>query len=129
MPCSHRRAVSQCVQLAPPARGSLAHPRSARAFPLPQGAIAHFVVKAPMVIGHESAGQVVGVGPGVDGFEVGDRVAMEPGVPCWHHPICRQVALVGLGLGCACMRACACACGWGWGWGWGCGGSGEWGEA
>lgn len=32
--------------------------------------------------GHESAGEVVEVGPGVDSLEVGDRVAIEAGVPC-----------------------------------------------
>ncbi|KAK4687898.1 L-arabinitol 4-dehydrogenase, partial [Tremellales sp. Uapishka_1] len=32
--------------------------------------------------GHESAGEVVKVGEGVTSFEVGDRVAIEAGVPC-----------------------------------------------
>lgn len=35
-----------------------------------------------MVIGHESAGTVVGVGEGVDPNRVGQLVALEPGVPC-----------------------------------------------
>jgi D-xylulose reductase len=46
------------------------------------GAIGHFVVKAPMVLGHESSGIVTAVGDGVRTLKVGDRVAMEPGVPC-----------------------------------------------
>uniref|UniRef100_A0A1D2A890 Enoyl reductase (ER) domain-containing protein n=1 Tax=Auxenochlorella protothecoides TaxID=3075 RepID=A0A1D2A890_AUXPR len=54
------------------------------------GRIAHFVVEAPMVIGHESAGQVVGVGPGVTALHVGDRVALEPGIPCWEHRLSRS---------------------------------------
>lgn len=33
-------------------------------------------------LGHESAGVVVAMGPGVTRFEVGDRVAIECGVPC-----------------------------------------------
>jgi D-xylulose reductase len=35
-----------------------------------------------MVLGHESAGIVHTVGSAVTGLKVGDRVAMEPGVPC-----------------------------------------------
>ena len=45
------------------------------------GKIGPFVVKAPMVLGHEAAGIVVAVGPGVTGLKVGDRVCMEPGIP------------------------------------------------
>ncbi|ANB13992.1 L-iditol 2-dehydrogenase SOR1 [Sugiyamaella lignohabitans] len=45
------------------------------------GAIGDFVVKAPMVLGHESAGVIVEVGSEVKNLKVGDRVAMEPGVP------------------------------------------------
>ncbi|EAW10868.1 NAD(P)-dependent alcohol dehydrogenase [Aspergillus clavatus NRRL 1] len=46
------------------------------------GAIGHFVVKDPMVLGHESSGVVAKVGSAVTSLKVGDRVAMEPGVPC-----------------------------------------------
>jgi len=46
------------------------------------GAIGHFVVKDPMVLGHESAGTVVQVGSDVKTLAVGDRVALEPGYPC-----------------------------------------------
>jgi L-iditol 2-dehydrogenase len=35
-----------------------------------------------MVLGHESAGVVEAVGPGVTTLKPGDRVALEPGVPC-----------------------------------------------
>ncbi|CAM9249963.1 unnamed protein product, partial [Phaeothamnion confervicola] len=44
--------------------------------------IADFVVEAPMVIGHESAGIVEDVGSAVTDLKAGDRVAMEPGIPC-----------------------------------------------
>ncbi|KAK8059004.1 sorbitol dehydrogenase [Apiospora phragmitis] len=46
------------------------------------GAIGHFVVKEPMVLGHESAGTVVSVGSAVTSLKAGDRVALEPGYPC-----------------------------------------------
>ncbi|KAH6853295.1 chaperonin 10-like protein [Chaetomium sp. MPI-CAGE-AT-0009] len=46
------------------------------------GAIGHFVVKDPMVLGHESAGTVVEVGSAVTTLQKGDRVALEPGYPC-----------------------------------------------
>jgi len=35
-----------------------------------------------MALGHESAGVVNSVGAQVEGFEVGDRVALEVGLPC-----------------------------------------------
>jgi hypothetical protein len=57
----------------------------------PQGRIAHFVVEQPMVIGHESAGTVAAVGRGVTSLRVGDRVALEPGVPCCSHRHSRRV--------------------------------------
>ncbi|CAJ0938825.1 unnamed protein product, partial [Mesorhabditis belari] len=49
---------------------------------LTHGAIGSFIVKAPLVLGHETAGVVEEVGDQVKGFSVGDRVALEPGVPC-----------------------------------------------
>jgi D-xylulose reductase len=45
------------------------------------GAIGDFVVKSPMVLGHESSGIVIEVGANVTTLKVGDKVAMEPGVP------------------------------------------------
>ena len=46
------------------------------------GAIGHFVVKDPMVLGHESAGTVIEVGSAVTTLRPGDTVALEPGYPC-----------------------------------------------
>ncbi len=45
------------------------------------GAIGSFVVREPMVLGHEAAGVVTAVGANVKNLKVGDRVCMEPGVP------------------------------------------------
>jgi L-iditol 2-dehydrogenase len=53
------------------------------------GRIGSHVVRAPMVLGHESAGRVVGLGPGVQRHAVGDRVTLEPGVPCGRCRECR----------------------------------------
>ena len=46
------------------------------------GAIGPFVVQAPMVLGHEASGVITETGSEVAGLAVGDRVCMEPGVPC-----------------------------------------------
>jgi D-xylulose reductase len=45
------------------------------------GAIGPFVVKEPMVLGHEASGTVVEVGNAVKNLKPGDRVCMEPGIP------------------------------------------------
>ena len=45
------------------------------------GKIGPFVVNAPMVLGHEAAGEVIAVGAAVTHLAVGDRVCMEPGIP------------------------------------------------
>jgi len=45
------------------------------------GAIGPYVLREPMVLGHEAAGTVIEVGSAVSGFKVGDRVCMEPGIP------------------------------------------------
>jgi len=46
------------------------------------GAIGDFIVRAPMVLGHEAAGIVEKCGSNVTSLQVGDKVAIEPGVPC-----------------------------------------------
>ena len=46
------------------------------------GRIGSFVVEAPLVLGHESAGVVEELGPDVTHLSPGDQVAIEPGVPC-----------------------------------------------
>jgi D-xylulose reductase len=45
------------------------------------GAIGPYVVRAPMILGHEGAGTVTEVGPTVKHLKVGDRVCVEPGIP------------------------------------------------
>lgn len=50
----------------------------------------HRSVPFPIILGHECAGTVIGVGSDVTGFAVGDRVAMEPGVPCMKCSYCMK---------------------------------------
>ena len=51
------------------------------------GRIGDFIVRDPLVLGHEVSGVVVDVGPGVSEDRVGERVAIEPQRPC---RICRH---------------------------------------
>ncbi|KAG9313461.1 chaperonin 10-like protein [Chiua virens] len=47
-----------------------------------------FAIQAPLVLGHESAGVIVSVGPGVKHLVPGQRVAIEAGVMCQHCNYC-----------------------------------------
>jgi L-iditol 2-dehydrogenase len=49
-----------------------------------------FIVKEPMVIGHECAGIVEEIGKDVEHLEVGDRVALEPGIACHRCDLCKE---------------------------------------
>jgi L-iditol 2-dehydrogenase len=46
-----------------------------------EGRIGSFVVREPLILGHESMGTVVALGEGATKHEVGERVTLEPGVP------------------------------------------------
>lgn len=54
------------------------------------GSVGEFVVKEPLILGHECSGKVVAVGSKVTDFQEGDRVAIEPGVPCGRCEHCRE---------------------------------------
>jgi D-xylulose reductase len=54
------------------------------------GAIGSMVVKEPMVLGHESSGIIDSVGSAVKTLKPGDRVAMEPGIPCRRCDWCKK---------------------------------------
>ncbi|KDQ09625.1 hypothetical protein BOTBODRAFT_36864 [Botryobasidium botryosum FD-172 SS1] len=49
-----------------------------------------FVLQAPLVLGHEAAGIVTAVGPGVTNVRVGQRVALECGVWCRKCRYCKD---------------------------------------
>ncbi|XP_072138851.1 sorbitol dehydrogenase-like [Mobula birostris] len=53
------------------------------------GRIGEFVMKKPMVLGHEGAGTVIKLGSGVQNLKVGDRVSIEPGVPRENCEFCK----------------------------------------
>jgi threonine 3-dehydrogenase len=46
-------------------------------------------IETPRIIGHEFVGEIVGIGPGVTGFQVGDRVTAEGHITCGHCRNCR----------------------------------------
>ncbi|MDP6125424.1 MAG: NAD(P)-dependent alcohol dehydrogenase [Candidatus Latescibacteria bacterium] len=52
------------------------------------GRIGGYIVEPPFILGHECAGEVVALGSLVSGLSVGDRVAVEPGVPCRRCEFC-----------------------------------------
>ena len=54
-----------------------------------EGRIGSFVVREPLVLGHEAAGVVVARGAEASRHEVGQRVSIEPGVPCFVCVQCR----------------------------------------
>jgi 2-desacetyl-2-hydroxyethyl bacteriochlorophyllide A dehydrogenase len=65
------------------------------------------VISPGSVMGHEFSGRVAAIGPGVEGWEVGERVAVLPGHPCGECPncasgnehLCIQMPVRGHGLG------------------------------
>ncbi len=67
------------------------------------GRIGSQVVEYPFAVGHECAGEVVETGPGVTRVKVGDRVAIEPAMPCYvcdqclagRHHTCRELKFLG----------------------------------
>ncbi|OWF35012.1 Sorbitol dehydrogenase [Mizuhopecten yessoensis] len=68
-----------------------------------EGKCGIFTLGQPMVMGHEGSGTVARVGPGVKSLTIGDRVAVEPGVPC------RKCALCKKGRYNLCKKICFCA--------------------
>ena len=67
------------------------------------GRIGRHVIDKPLVLGHEAGGTLAAVGSGVQTLGVGQRVSIEPGVPCRG---CAQ-CLAGRYNLCPAMRHCA----------------------
>lgn len=53
------------------------------------GRIGEFIVKKPIILGHEAAGLVTEIGGNVNNLQVGDRVTLEPGIPCRRCRYCK----------------------------------------
>jgi L-iditol 2-dehydrogenase len=54
------------------------------------GRIGPYIVQRPLILGHETAGVVADLGESATKHAVGDRVALEPGVPCGRCRECRS---------------------------------------
>jgi L-idonate 5-dehydrogenase len=55
-----------------------------------EGRIGTITLKEPMILGHEVAGMVESIGPGVTGMAPGERVAVNPSRPCGACRFCRE---------------------------------------
>lgn len=68
-----------------------------------QGQIGSQKVDFPFTVGHEGAGVVMEVGPSVTKVKPGDKIAIEPAMPCWEcdqckagrHHTCRKLKFLG----------------------------------
>jgi len=54
------------------------------------GRIGDFILNGPMIIGHEASGVVRKIGKNVRNLDVGDRVAIEPGISCRLCEFCKS---------------------------------------
>ena len=54
------------------------------------GRCGDFVVDGEFMLGHEAAGVVAKLGPGVTSLAVGDKVALEPGITCGQCEFCKS---------------------------------------
>jgi len=52
------------------------------------GRLGNFVVDVPYVPGHEASGTIAAVGKNVCGLNIGEQVAVEPGIPCGRCRLC-----------------------------------------
>lgn len=55
-----------------------------------EGRLANWELDGPLALGHEPGGVVSAIGEGVTGFQIGDKVSIEPAVPCGHCKDCKE---------------------------------------
>ena len=54
------------------------------------GRLSNWELDGPLALGHEPGGVVSAIGEGVTGFEIGDKVSIEPAVPCGKCKECKE---------------------------------------
>ncbi len=57
---------------------------------LEHGSIGDFIVNGDFILGHECAGEIVEIGSKVTELNVGDKVALEPGITCGQCEFCKS---------------------------------------
>lgn len=55
-----------------------------------KGGVGDFMLREPLVLGHEISGTIERIGASVTGIKVGDRVAVDPSRPCLSCDYCRE---------------------------------------
>lgn len=55
-----------------------------------EGRIGDTIATEPLIMGHEFAGEIVGLGSSVAGLALGQMVAVEPAMPCGHCEMCLE---------------------------------------
>ncbi|TFG64326.1 MAG: NAD(P)-dependent alcohol dehydrogenase [Spirochaetales bacterium] len=68
-----------------------------------EGRVGTNVIRTPHILGHESTGEIIETGKAVKNLKKGDRVAVEPGVPCLRcdhclrgrYNLCNEVKFLG----------------------------------
>lgn len=53
-----------------------------------EGRLGNFVVSKPYIPGHEASGNIAAAGSRVNRFKIGDKVVIEPGIPCGRCTMC-----------------------------------------
>jgi len=53
------------------------------------GRVGDFALREPLILGHQVAGEVIETGAGVRRVKTGDRVAVNPSLPCWQCRACQ----------------------------------------
>ena len=55
-----------------------------------EGQLANWTLDGPLALGHEPGGIVTELGEGVTNLKIGDKVSIEPAVPCGHCEECKK---------------------------------------
>ena len=69
-----------------------------------EGQLANWTLDGPLALGHEPGGIVTAIGEGVEDFKIGDKVSLEPAVPCGecedcrtgHYNLCKNIKMLAI---------------------------------